>query len=135
MRIDENKFPNPTKFQNFTGWILNKLDYLVNRDKYKLSFPKGMYLRESKNEYGTPVSFFRCGFCGKEYDVCPSVEESMRDSWAEGGCQEDSCPSYDPKRDADILFMSDDEIAEEKPLVHISMLSARKSKTLSEKSD
>lgn len=41
-------------------------------------------------------------------------------------CMADECESYDPACDIDVLFMTDAEIAREKPLVSIEMLRRRK---------
>ena len=61
-----------------------------------------MKIREDVNEYGTPVSVHECTDCKNTFTVCPPAD----DDW--GGCQAESCPSYDLKRDADRLFDADD---------------------------
>lgn len=53
---------------------------------------------ESTNEYGTPISTHVCEDCGAEFTVCPPAGED----W--GGCLAETCISYDPKRDGDILM-------------------------------
>ena len=52
------------------------------------------------NEYGTPVSAFKCEFCGEKFTVCPKPKND--DDWK--GCLSDKCISYDPGRDADKYF-------------------------------
>ena len=82
-----------------------------------------MKVADDFNEYGTPVSWHLCQTCGYYFSLCPAV------SYAAPGwnyCMADECASYDPDRDADILFMSDKEIAEQKPIVSMKMLEKRK---------
>lgn len=81
------------------------------------------YLGTRQNEYGTTVSVHQCGTCAGEFTVCPPVPENSP-GW--GDCLADNCPSYDPARDADILFMSHAEIAREKPVVCLQMLRNRR---------
>lgn len=57
-----------------------------------------MKVREHVNEYGMPISVHVCEDCGEEFTVCPPGGED----W--GGCLADTCISYDPKRDGDILM-------------------------------
>ena len=52
----------------------------------------------SQNAYGTPVSVHVCDTCGGSFTVCPPAGSN----W--GGCQAESCRSYDKKRDVDRLF-------------------------------
>ena len=54
------------------------------------------------NDYGTRVSVHECGECGDRFTVCPAVRDDF------GGCQDEGCASYDPDRDVDSLFDSDD---------------------------
>ena len=77
----------------------------------------------SKNEYGTPVSAHICDTCGGDFTVCPAASVDSPD-W--DNCLADECDSYDPGRDADILFMSDKEIAETKPVVSLRKLQQRR---------
>lgn len=65
-----------------------------------------MYLGEGKNDYGTPVSRFRCDHCGDEYTVCPVVPLERREHW--NSCLSEACQSYDESRDADLLSEMDD---------------------------
>lgn len=84
-----------------------------------------MYTGMSKNEYGTPISKHKCDTCGGEYTVCPPVPENSQ-AHISLNCNSEHCQSYDPAYDADILFMTDAEIAEKKPQVCIDMLRMRK---------
>lgn len=61
-----------------------------------------MKLGEVVNVYGTPVSVHFCDACGGQFTVCPVAD----DDW--GGCQSESCSSYDINRDADRLFERND---------------------------
>lgn len=88
------------------------------------------YNGNGKNEYGTPISLFTCEFCGNDFSVCPAIKEDRISEWDNGGCQSPECVSYDPDRDADIFFMTDEEIAKEKPLVSIKQLLKRKNSTM-----
>lgn len=81
------------------------------------------FLRYDFNEYGTKISVHRCDTCESEFTVCPAVKPNSK-NWEY--CLADTCESYDPARDADVLFMSDKEIKEEKPVVALSMLAARR---------
>lgn len=60
-----------------------------------------MYLGETTNEYGTPVSKHQCHVCGLVFTVCPSAKDHPED-WNE--CTTPECRSYDESRDMDILF-------------------------------
>jgi hypothetical protein len=60
------------------------------------------YLREGINDYGTPVSWFKCDACDGEFSVCPAVTEDRYDEWT--GCMADTCDSYDIVRDISIFF-------------------------------
>lgn len=59
-------------------------------------------LTETFNEYGTPVTLYRCGSCAGTFTVCPAVAPEHDDQWA--GCLGETCGSYDPHRDGDKLF-------------------------------
>lgn len=59
-------------------------------------------ISDTFNEYGTPVTLFHCPSCDSTFTVCPAVEDEHLDQWT--GCLGDTCPSYDPDRDADKLF-------------------------------
>lgn len=83
------------------------------------------FLREEENEHGTGVSFFECNTCGVEYSICPAVPPDKHQDWSM--CLSEECDSYDPHRDADVLFMTDKEIAEAKPVVSIDKLRQRRS--------
>jgi hypothetical protein len=61
-----------------------------------------MRLRETTNEYGTPVVGYRCETCAMEFTVCPAPEPTEDDQWR--GCMVPPCASYDPARDADKWF-------------------------------
>ena len=86
-----------------------------------------MFLRNDVNESGTPVTWFKCDYCGSEYSVCPAINDSQHDMY--NGCTISPCESYDPKRDVDILFMDNKELAKhtsETGIVDIQMLQRRK---------
>lgn len=63
-----------------------------------------MRLRETTNEYGTPVVEYRCGFCGELYTVCPAPDAEQDALWEADGCLGRECASYDPARDIDKWF-------------------------------
>lgn len=65
---------------------------------------ESLYLGERQNEYGTPTSAFRCCFCGDEFTICPAVSPDKRHLYEEDGCGAAECDSYNPSRDANILF-------------------------------
>lgn len=60
-----------------------------------------MFIQFARNEYGTQVSAHICDTCGKFFTVCPA-KGPERDDW--GDCLGVECESYDPARDADLLF-------------------------------
>lgn len=64
--------------------------------------PVVTHIAETFNEYGTPVSMFRCGGCETTFTVCPAVPEDQRDQWT--GCMAETCSTYDEGRDGDKLF-------------------------------
>ena len=86
-----------------------------------------MYFGEDTNSYGTPITLFKCEVCGGKFSVCPAQKPENHDQWK--GCLAEQCDSYDPKRDADIPFMSKQEIAKEKKVVSLEMLKAALYKT------
>lgn len=57
-----------------------------------------MRLRETANEYGTPVVEYRCEGCGETFTVCPAPDPEIDDQWT--GCMGTTCTSYDESRDA-----------------------------------
>lgn len=80
-----------------------------------------MFIKTSPNEYGTSTSSFKCDTCGEEYTITPAPKEV--DNWQ--NCMSEECDSYDPKRDADVLFCSDKEL-QEKSIVDINKLRQRR---------
>jgi len=60
-----------------------------------------MKIKNSVNEYGTPISIHICETCGQEFTVCPLLPDDAK-GWE--NCMAETCASYDPKRDADKLF-------------------------------
>lgn len=77
----------------------------------------------SNNEYGTKVSNHTCDTCGNDFTVCPAKD---KDSTSFNDCLALECGSYDPNRDADILFMSDKEIAATRSVISMDILRTRK---------
>lgn len=69
-----------------------------------------MKLRNDVNEYGTPITVFRCEFCQQEFTVCPIVPDIHLDNWK--GCTSPDCESYDEARDADKMFEEDEDVLE-----------------------
>ena len=86
-----------------------------------------MKIGEVINDNGILASRHKCDTCGTEYEICPVIADD-EEGWE--NCLLDECESYDPHRDADILFMTDKEIAEDKPLISMDKLRQRKSKRL-----
>lgn len=84
-----------------------------------------MFIEYDKNESGIDISRYQCESCGGVFTVC-SVSRD-HDNWV--NCLSEDCVSYDPSRDADVIFMSVKEIAERKSLVSLDMLRARKNLT------
>lgn len=84
-------------------------------------------MKDGINEYGTPVGVFVCEACGEEFTVCPKPTNPENDVWRT--CSAIDCSSYDPNRDAEVLFMSDEEVAA-LPVVGIQMLRARRTGVL-----
>ncbi len=79
---------------------------------------------ESVNENGTPVSVHECQACGNKFTLCPLVPDDKAHEWP--NCMAPNCESYDPHRDAAILFQSDSEIANNGKPASLKMLQARK---------
>lgn len=75
------------------------------------------------DEDGDYVSVHVCGECGEEFTLCPA-KEAEEEGWE--NCTGDHCSSYDPERDIEIVFMTDAEIARDKPIVSMKMLQKRK---------
>ena len=84
-----------------------------------------MYVRREENEHGTGTSHHICDTCGRGFDLTPAVEP---DAVGWDNCLCDDCPSYDPSRDCEPLFMSNAEIAREKDVVDIKYLRQRKAR-------
>ena len=60
------------------------------------------FLEDGQNEYGTPVSRFKCETCGDKFTICPVVVPDKHGDWSD--CLATQCDSYDPNRDADLFF-------------------------------
>lgn len=94
-----------------------------------MSFLKhGRYVKMTHKGFEIDKAGFRhsvhtCDACGENFTICPPVEPG---SPGDEDCGCEGCPSYDPDRDMDIMFMTDAEIARDKPLVSIKMLQKRK---------
>lgn len=82
-----------------------------------------MKIKETINEHDIPVSHHTCDTCGVDYTITRAVEDGTPLS---KNCMADNCESYDPDNDVDIMFMTDEEIAREKPLISMKMLRKRK---------
>ena len=63
-----------------------------------------MKLRTTTNDYGVLVTEYKCDICNSLYTVCPSPEDD--DKWQT--CLAKTCDSYDPTRDTDWMFSSED---------------------------
>lgn len=61
-----------------------------------------MFVRADENEHGTPLTVHKCDECGNEFTVTPAVPAERRDEW--NMCMAESCPSYEPTRDAELYF-------------------------------
>lgn len=55
------------------------------------------YIRDKRNEHGTPISVFQCTDCHMEFSICPSPPPE--DHWMWTGCGDYECASYDVSRD------------------------------------
>ena len=85
-----------------------------------------MYIRTEPNEYGTGTSHHVCDTCKGEFTLTPAVGPETP-GW--GNCMAEGCPSYDPSRDCEPLYMSNSEIAREKKVVDIKYLQERKNRS------
>lgn len=83
------------------------------------------FIRHDKNEDDVGFTVLHCGFCDTEYTICPQLEDNEIQPWVDGGCTTPECDSYDPNRDCEILFISDEELAK-RDVVGIKMLKARR---------
>jgi len=63
-----------------------------------------LYRGERPNDYGTPTSVFECFCCGVEFTICPAVSDEKRRMYEQDGCGDAECDSYNPSRDANVLF-------------------------------
>lgn len=54
------------------------------------------------NEYGTPVTKYKCETCDGVFTVCPAPTPDNDKYWQ--GCTAPECGSYDPNRDIDKWF-------------------------------
>lgn len=61
-----------------------------------------MKIRDDVNDFGTPITVFKCDFCHKYFTVCPKVPDDNLHSWR--GCLSIECESYTPNRDVDALL-------------------------------
>ena len=68
-----------------------------------------MKLRDDVSEDGYAITWFKCDTCGQEYNICPAPAEDEQHLY--NNCSAPGCDSYDPKRDLDILFMDNRELA------------------------
>lgn len=64
-----------------------------------------MKLRDGVNKYGTPITVFRCEYCGVEFTVVPAIPDINLDNWR--GCMAPECESYDESRDGDKMLFED----------------------------
>ena len=86
-----------------------------------------MKLRDDVNEDDIPVVWYKCDYCGEEYNICPAPAEE--DQHLYNGCTISPCESYDPKKDVDVLFMDDRDLADHADkvgVVDIKMLGKRR---------
>jgi len=82
-----------------------------------------MKLRDDINEEGIPVTWFKCDSCDTEYTICPAIKEGQEAGW--NNCMTHECSSYDPSRDAEVLFLSDKELRSHNKLYDMKMLKKR----------
>jgi hypothetical protein len=82
-----------------------------------------MKINELANEHGTLTSHHVCDTCKTSFTITPAAPGN-----GEGyeNCLSTECDSYDPHRDVDILFQTDEEIANSDKVVSLKMLQARK---------
>lgn len=84
-----------------------------------------MRLRETTNEYGTPVAEYRCENCGELFTVCPMPAANEDEYW--NGCTAPNCASYDPTRDIDKWFDEGRVIRRGRRLVPIRVIAGGQS--------
>jgi len=65
------------------------------------------WIRFDRNQYGTQISVHKCDNCGKRFTVCPAIAP---DSEGWDGCLAETCDSYDPARDVDLMMESGVEL-------------------------
>ena len=82
-----------------------------------------MWVKVESNEYGTDTSHHVCDTCATPFTITPAAG---KDEKGYESCCCDECDSYDPHRDAEILFMTNAEIAREKKVVSIFQLRKRR---------
>jgi len=80
-------------------------------------------MSDTINEFGTPVSNHVCATCGVEFTICPAIPDGET-GWE--NCLAPECDSYDSHRDAEVLFKTDSELAQDDKPVSLKMLRARK---------
>lgn len=82
------------------------------------------FIKEEPNEFGTNTAHFVCVVCKEPYTITPAPSSENRKHWT--ACMSESCDSYDPDRDAEVLFMTAKEIMESKNAVSIKKLRERR---------
>lgn len=80
-----------------------------------------MKTKEEPNEHGTITSFHICDTCGEPFSVTPAAGDA--EGW--DNCLAEGCASYDPNRDVDAAFDSDDEL-EQRTVVGLAALRLRR---------
>lgn len=83
-----------------------------------------MKIRDDISKDGFPVSVHKCETCGVEFTVCPAIPDDEAHEWPD--CLSDECPSYDPERDMNVLFMTDAELAAGNKVISMDKLRLRK---------
>ena len=83
------------------------------------------FIRHDKNEEDIGITVFHCGFCDTQYDICPQIKDNEIQSCIDDGCMSMECSSYDPNRDLEVVFLSDEELSR-RDVVGIKMLKARR---------
>jgi hypothetical protein len=82
------------------------------------------FIKETQNEFGTNTAHFVCVVCKEPYTITPAPSSENRKHWT--ACMSEFCDSYDPDRDAEVLFMTAKEIMESKNAVSIRKLGERR---------